>query len=283
VKHSRRDSCILGAVLSHHRRFAVALLLCGLAVAAGAFAQTVPPATQAATFGKIFGFDRAIDRAKLHVLLVGDPGTKDAAAALQAAFAGIGITAEPVPSASARGRFEPGGVAYLLPGAATPALLDAAAAAHTLTVAGDASLAEAGKVSVGLGMRGDKPEIVVNLERVQQEGHDFAAQLLSFARVIRPSGSSGGAAVLQAPVLVGLAKPDYPLMARKLQVQGDVVMRLAIDESGKVTSVEVIKPIGRGGLDEAAVAAARSARFKPATRDGVAVAGTYVLTMPFRL
>ena len=217
------------------------------------------------------------------MLLVYDAAGKDAAGALQAAFAGIGVTAEPVPAPNARSRFEAGGVAYLLPGTATAPLLEGAAAAHTLTVAGDATLAEAGKVSVGLGMRGDKPEIVVNLERVQSEGHDFAAQLLSFARVIRPSGSASGTALLQAPVLVALAKPDYPVLARKMQVQGDVVMRLLIDENGKVTSVEVIKAIGRGGLDEAAVSAAKNARFRPATRDGAPVAGSYVLTMPFRL
>jgi len=250
-----------------------------------------PPATQASTFAKVLSFDRALDKSKLRVLLIHDLSTgKDQAAALQQAFTAAGLAAEPVPVGNARNRLERGVVAYLLPGTSSSLLLDSAAAARVLTISGDTALAEQGKVSVSVGMRGDKPDIVVNLARVATEGHDFAAQLLSFARVIRAPGADGGEVAaaagpetIQPPVLVGLNKPDYPPLARKMQVQGDVVMRLAVDASGRVTGVELVKPIGRGGLDEAAVAAAKNARFKPATRNGTAVAGTYLLTMPFRL
>ena len=254
----------------------------------------VPPPLQATTFDKIFDFDRVLgDRVKLRVWLVHDAagGGRDAAVALQGAFAAVAIAAEPVALPAAAARFESGTVAYLLPGTATPDLLAAAASAHVLTIAGDASLAEQGKASVGLALRGDKAEIVVNLDRVAQEGHDFSAQLLKFARVVRggavvaagsPGAPSGGVEG-PAPVLVGLTKPEYPAVARRLRVQGDVVMRLSVDAGGKVTDVELVKGLARGGIDEAAIAAARTARFKPALRNGAPVASRYLLVIPFRL
>jgi TonB family protein len=274
------------------------LAVAGALVAAAGSAQTspVPPPLQASTFDKIFDFDRALgDRVRLKVLLIHDESGREAAAALQQAFNGAAIAAEPVTLAAAAGRMQEGVVAYLLPGTATPDLLRTAAAARVLTIAGDATLAEQGRASVGLGLKGDKAEIVVNLDRVAQEGHDFSAQLLKFARVVRggvtisagvpgtpPSAPPGGAEG-PVPVLLGLDRPAYPVVARRLRVEGDVTMRLSVDESGKVTAVELVKGLGKGGIDEAAMAAARTARFKPALRNGAPVASRFLLVIPFRL
>jgi TonB family protein len=275
--------------------FAALALLAALPVRAQT--SPVPPTVQATTFDKIFDFDRALgDRVKLKVLLVHDAASgRDAAIALQQAFGAAAIAAEAVPLSAAAGRLQPGVVAYLLPGTATPELLNAVAMAKVLTISGDAALAEQGKASVGLAMRGDKPEIVVNLDRVTQEGHDFSAQLLKFARVVRggatisagvpgppPSAPPGGAEG-PAPVLVGLDRPEYPTLARRMRLEGDVVMRLSVDEAGKVTAVELVKGLGKGGIDEAALAAARTARFRPATRNGSPVASRFLLVIPFRL
>src|SRR4029079_18613309 len=184
----------------------------------------------------------------------------------------------------------------------TSELLGAAAAAKVLTIAGDAALAEQGKASVGLAMRGDKPEIVVNLDRVELEGHDFSARLLKFARVVRggttisagvpgppPSAPAGGAEG-PAPVLIGLERPEYPTLARRMHLEGDVVMRLTVDAAGKVTSVAMGKGAGKGRsgsgkgrIDGAAMAAARPARFPPAARNGAPIASRFLLVIPFRL
>jgi TonB family protein len=271
------------------RRWLLAVALLAAAPTAAQHPEVVPPALQAATFDKIFAFDRALgDRSRLRVLLVYPTETgPGAAATLQRAFAGARIVAEPVPLSAAAARLGPAVVAYLLPGTATPELLRAAVAARALTIGGGAGLAEQGKASVGLEMRGDKADIVVNLDRMAQEGHDFSAQLLKLARVVH--GGTEGAAMPRSgggtavPVLVGLSTPAYPEAARRLRVEGDVVLRLSVDESGKVSAVELVRGLGRGGVDEAAIAAARRARFRPASRNGVAVRGTYLLTMPFRL
>jgi protein TonB len=65
-------------------------------------------------------------------------------------------------------------------------------------------------------------------------------------------------------------------------VEGKVRVRVSIDENGSVTGVELVSGLGHG-LDEAALGAARSARFEPATRCGKPVASSFVIAMRFVL
>ena len=260
----------------------------GLALAlllpAAALSQrmAVPAAAQPALFDKIFGYDRALgDRGRLQVLIVGS-GTP-ALAELEAGFRQLGIRAEQVAAGAVGARLGPGAVVYLTVETATPALLEQVARAKALSIAGDPALAEGGRVAVALGDNAGKPEIVVNLDRLAAEGHDFPAQLLKVARVVR-AGAPPAAAGVQPPVLVTFQKPEYPIVARRMGVQGDVVMRLQVDATGAVTGVELVKGVSQtAGIDEAAVKAARSARFRPATQDGRPVPSSYTLTLPFRL
>lgn len=56
----------------------------------------------------------------------------------------------------------------------------------------------------------------------------------------------------------------YPKEARELGIQGDVVLRVELDEQGQVHAVAVVSGLGHG-LDQAAVQALKSqCRFKPA-------------------
>ncbi|MCU0683483.1 MAG: TonB family protein [Polyangiaceae bacterium] len=59
-------------------------------------------------------------------------------------------------------------------------------------------------------------------------------------------------------------------------------VELSVDERGRITSARVLQGLGHG-LDEAALEAARRARFEPATRCGKAVAATFVVGMRFAL
>jgi len=55
-------------------------------------------------------------------------------------------------------------------------------------------------------------------------------------------------------------------------------------EDGNVRDSRLVKRVAQDvGLNEAALAAARKARFKPATREGVRVRMWYTLTFPFQL
>jgi TonB family protein len=92
-----------------------------------------------------------------------------------------------------------------------------------------------------------------------------------------------GAGVIP-PQLVSFPKPEYPPMARNLRVEGVVVVSVLVDENGQVQDARIAEPIKQKvGLNEAAVAAARSARYKPATKDGVRVKMWTRLRIPFKL
>ena len=71
-----------------------------------------------------------------------------------------------------------------------------------------------------------------------------------------------------APVAI-LSKPApvYTEEARRLHIEGDVVLNVVFSATGEIRIVGVAKGLGHG-LDEAAVAATRQIRFTPARRDG---------------
>ncbi len=98
-----------------------------------------------------------------------------------------------------------------------------------------------------------------------------------------PVAPAPPSAPLVAPQLLHHEPPLYPYLARRLRVQGTVKLELKVDEKGHVTDVRQLSaPLGYG-LDEAARQAARSATYRPATRDGSAVAGTTTLEIRFVL
>ena len=78
-------------------------------------------------------------------------------------------------------------------------------------------------------------------------------------------------------------KPDYPKGARQRGEQGDVVLEIRVNAAGIVDRVDVVSPSGFSELDEAAVRAARAARFTPAKSGGSSVASTARLTLTFKL
>jgi protein TonB len=89
---------------------------------------------------------------------------------------------------------------------------------------------------------------------------------------------------VQAPQLVRFQKPEYPPIARKLRVQGEVVVSLLVDETGKVIDTRLVRRAARDvGLEEAALEAARKASYRPATKDGVRVKMWTTLRIPFQL
>jgi periplasmic protein TonB len=72
---------------------------------------------------------------------------------------------------------------------------------------------------------------------------------------------------------------EYPKQAKENEVEGSVVLRVFIDETGHVGTVKLIKGLGYG-LDEAALHWIHRCTFKPAKMNGDAVATeiTYLYT-----
>ncbi|MFA7238419.1 MAG: energy transducer TonB [Phycisphaeraceae bacterium] len=97
------------------------------------------------------------------------------------------------------------------------------------------------------------------------------------AHAAAPTGVTRGAAVAELTV------PKYPMISRRLNEQGLVVLAVTVDARGHVTGIEVLSDPGYPRLVEAAKNAARQARFIPAMRDGEPVADTVRVPFRFRL
>ncbi|MGD2113477.1 MAG: TonB family protein [Acidobacteriota bacterium] len=86
------------------------------------------------------------------------------------------------------------------------------------------------------------------------------------------------------PQLVTFAKPEYPPVARRLRVEGTVVVSVLVDENGDVIESRLDQRVRQKvGINEAAQEAARRAKYRPATKDGVRVKMWTTLKIPFRL
>ncbi len=69
-----------------------------------------------------------------------------------------------------------------------------------------------------------------------------------------------------------------------MRVEGDVVVSVLVDENGQVQDARLKEPIKQKvGINEAALSAARSAHYKPATKEGVRVRMWTRLRIPFKL
>jgi protein TonB len=90
------------------------------------------------------------------------------------------------------------------------------------------------------------------------------------------SGGGTGGGVYQvggdvsAPQLIYQVEPEFSEEARKAKFQGEVLVHLIVDATGRPTHVRVIRPVGMG-LDEKAREAVAQYKFRPARKGGQAV------------
>ena len=91
------------------------------------------------------------------------------------------------------------------------------------------------------------------------------------------------AKVVAAPFALNRIVPVYPRSARRKGHEGCVTVAVTVAEDGGIVQAAVVASSGYGELDAAALAAVRSARFAPATAEGVRVRGELRLTFDFRL
>ncbi|MDR1728438.1 MAG: energy transducer TonB [Acidobacteriota bacterium] len=75
--------------------------------------------------------------------------------------------------------------------------------------------------------------------------------------------------------------PDYPEMARRARVEGEVVVKMLVDEEGGVTHCEVVS--GHPLLRQAALEAARQWRFSPTMLSGEPVPVASEIVFRFKL
>jgi TonB family protein len=84
------------------------------------------------------------------------------------------------------------------------------------------------------------------------------------------------AEILSKPV------PNYTEEARTQRIEGEVLLEVVFEASGKLRVLKVVRGLGHG-LDDAAVHAAEQIRFKPALRDGQPSDSTAVVHIIFQL
>lgn len=87
--------------------------------------------------------------------------------------------------------------------------------------------------------------------------------------------------VERLPELVAIQPPAYPDLAREAGAEGRVTVAVLVGADGVVVDARVLE--GVLGLEEAAVASARTAVFKPALQQGKAVAVWVLIPIEFAL
>lgn len=95
----------------------------------------------------------------------------------------------------------------------------------------------------------------------------------------RPQISDGRSAALE---ILQKPRPVYSGEARRLQIEGEVVLEMLFPASGKPRVLRVIRGLGHG-LDENAVNAAVAIRFRPAVQRGAAVDTVATVRIEFQL
>jgi protein TonB len=85
---------------------------------------------------------------------------------------------------------------------------------------------------------------------------------------------------IEPPVIVRGVPPIYPEKARRLELEGEVVMAVKILEDGRAVGARILRSTSPL-FDDPAVACVRKWRFQPATKDGQAVAVWYEATVRF--
>lgn len=102
--------------------------------------------------------------------------------------------------------------------------------------------------------------------------------LVAPPRVARAAKSC--TATLTKPVPISVPRPEFPTSVRDFAGDGKVRVKLTIDESGQVVSAEILSGM-RDEFNQAALAAARRARFEPGTQCGNPVTAHFTIAMRF--
>lgn len=90
------------------------------------------------------------------------------------------------------------------------------------------------------------------------------------------------AAILSPAEILSKPRPEYTDEARRLRIEGEVLVEVLFRASGEAHVLRTIQGLGHG-LDESAIAAANAIRFRPAKRGDAAVDSTAVVHIVFQL
>jgi protein TonB len=85
------------------------------------------------------------------------------------------------------------------------------------------------------------------------------------------------------PQPIHIPKPAYPALPLQAGIEGQTVIKALVDVDGSITEVQILKSSGNQMLDQAALAAAKGAKFTPARERDKNVRVWVSIPMRFRL
>ena len=94
----------------------------------------------------------------------------------------------------------------------------------------------------------------------------------SFTPAVREGDLVTMGAGVERPVLVRQVDPEYPKLAQRMGIDGEVEVEVLVGPDGAVEDVRVVNVSRTGvGFERATIDAVRQWRYKPATKSGVNV------------
>ncbi|KAF0221997.1 MAG: TonB family, partial [Rhodospirillaceae bacterium] len=89
--------------------------------------------------------------------------------------------------------------------------------------------------------------------------------------------------VLRADFLTPPAPPAYPAAARRLGIEGTVIIRALVEHPGEPSQVTLWQSSGESLLDRSALEAVRRWRFRPMTQGGTTIAAWVEVPITFSI
>ncbi len=93
---------------------------------------------------------------------------------------------------------------------------------------------------------------------------------------------TGFVASSENPKIIQWAKPEYPEIARRAQIEGTVVVKVLVGPDGSVKDAQILQGVNPM-LNKAAIAAARRCKFLPGKQRNIPVKAWMALPFAFRL
>lgn len=122
----------------------------------------------------------------------------------------------------------------------------------------------------------------VNTSRGTVRESGFAsAEAMAAPQAQRKTAETPAAKLVPAEI-VFKPTPIYTTEAKNLRIEGEVLLQVVFESTGKLRIVRVVQGLGHG-LDESAIRAAEQIRFKPALQDGQPADWTAVIHIVFQI
>jgi protein TonB len=109
-------------------------------------------------------------------------------------------------------------------------------------------------------------------------------QVNQVSDILKAKSSTQAFPLIQSPkFLKPPSPPNYPLIARKQNLQGTTTIEVKLSKTGKQLKLKVIKSSGSKVLDDAALEAVKQWKISPYIQNGSAIAHRVIFPIDFKL